>query len=138
MARVLREVRKQVEGLRLGDVVEVSWHDAYKGQIRIDDESTGSSLLDAPVTSWGVYVGIVGRKSKYLMIIRDHFNLHDIWKSHDFDHSCIPLGMINNVKFLAHALLDDDFVSLLQKELPKATIQRRGRLIIQVQREETV
>lgn len=128
---MMRQIAKQISALRLGDVLQVDWHDAYKGEMRLDHEAGNVAQFEVPVTSWGIYLGIVGKKSKYLLLMRDHFNLNELAGPDDIDHNGIPLGMISNIKVLNHISLNKNFSSRLQIWLSKARIRKRkGRSTI--------
>ena len=131
-----RELLKRIKRLRIGDYVQVDWHDAYKGEIRIDQQSDKPrAQFEVPVTSWGVYVGTVGRK-KYVVLMRDRFNLNELTGIDDVDHNGIPLGMIDEITVLGHVTLPKTFALRLEHWLAKARVRKRkGRLIIPGEKE---
>lgn len=55
----MKEVIKQVKGLTLGDLVKVDWFDASIGK----SLSGGLNGIDVPVTSWGIFIGVLGQKT---------------------------------------------------------------------------
>jgi len=128
-----KKILKQIRLLRVGDYVQVDWHDAYKGEIRIDQQNdSDTTRFEVPVTSWGVFIGAVGKgNKKYIILMRDRFNLNEISGIDDIDHNGIPVGMIDNIKVRAYMDLEKNFVGRLQRWLAKARVRKRkGRLII--------
>jgi len=127
---------KQIKRLRIGDYVQIDWHDAYKGEIRIDQQSENAKAqFEVPVTSWGVYVGTVGQK-KYVVLMRDRFNLNELAGIDDIDHNGIPVGMIDEITVLGHITLPKTFALRLKNWLAKARVRKRkGRLIIPAEKE---
>jgi hypothetical protein len=55
----MKEVVKQVKGLTLGDLVKVEWCDASIGK----SLSGGLNGIDVPVTSWGIFISVLGQKT---------------------------------------------------------------------------
>jgi hypothetical protein len=51
----MKEILKEIKGLAASDLVSVEWCDASIGK----SLSNGTSGLDVPVKSWGIYVGIL-------------------------------------------------------------------------------
>ena len=126
-----KKISKQLKSLRVGDFLQIDWHDAYKGEIRIERDSMDLTQFEVPVSSWGIYLGIVGKKSKYVLLMRDRFNLNEFAGIDDIDHNGIPLGMIYSIRVLGHISLNEDFQSRLDIWLSKARIRRRkGRSTI--------
>jgi len=128
---VNKDLLKQIKRLRIGDYVQIDWHDAYKGEARIDQQSDkAKAQFEVQVTSWGVYVGTVGRK-KYVVLMRDRFNLNELAGIDDIDHNGIPVGMIDEITVLGNVTLPKTFALRLEHWLTKARVRKRkGRLII--------
>ena len=103
MAKLLRVVQRQIRALQLGDLVRVRWFDACKGEARIDEQSGSADeasgvQFDIPVTSWGVFLGVVGEKTRHVLLIRDHFQMNAASGVYDIDYSVVPIGMIQAVE----------------------------------------
>jgi len=137
MAKIVREVRKQIMGLQLGDLVRARWFDACKGEARIDEQSEeGKIQFDIPVTSWGVFLGLVGEKTKHVLLIRDHFQMNESLGVYDIDFNVIPIGMIQAVEVLKRGELEPHVAELLQQAFLKArTNKRKGRIILHLKPE---
>jgi len=137
MAKILREVRKQIRGLQLGDLIRVRWFDACKGEVRIDEQSEDAGVqFDIPVTSWGVFLGLVGEKTKHVLLIRDHFQMNAMSGVYDIDFNVIPIGMIHAIEVLKRSELEPNVAKLLQQAFLKArTTKRKGRIILHLEQE---
>jgi len=137
MAKIVREVRKQIKGLQLGDLIRVRWFDACKGEARIDEQSEEAKVqFDSPVTSWGVFLGLVGEKTKHVLFIRDHFQMNASSGVYDIDFSVVPIGMIHAIEVLKRSELEPKVAELLQQEFLKArTSRRKGRIILHLNQE---
>ena len=137
MAKIVREVRKQIKGLQLGDLIRVRWFDACKGEARIDEQSKESAVqFDIPVTSWGVFLGVVGEKTKHVLLIRDHFQMNATSGVYDIDFSVVPIGMIHAIEVLKRSELEPKVAELLQQAFLKArTNKRKGRIILHLNQE---
>jgi len=136
MAKIVREVRKQIKGLQLGDLIRVRWFDACKGEARIDEQSRATVQFDIPVTSWGVFLGVVGEKTKHVLLIRDHFQMNASSGVYDIDFNVVPIGMIHAIEVLKRSELEPKVAELLQQAFLKArTNKRKGRIILHLNQE---
>ena len=137
MAKIVRKVRKQIKCLQLGDLIRVRWFDACKGEARIDKQSEEAKVqFDSPVTSWGVFLGVVGEKTKHVLLIRDHFQMSASSSVYDIDFSVIPIGMIHAIEVLKRSELEPHVAELLQQAFLKArTSRRKGRIVLHLNME---
>jgi len=137
MAKIMREVRKQIKDLQLGDLIRVRWFDACKGEARIDEQSEEAKVqFDIPVTSWGVFLGLVGEKTKHVLLIRDHFQMNASSGVYDIDFNVVPIGMIHAIEVLKRSELEPHVAELLQQAFLKArTSRRKGRIILHLNME---
>ena len=146
MAKFVRRVQRQIRALQLGDLVRVRWFDACKGEARIDEqsasgqkESSSNMQFDIPVTSWGVFLGLVGEKTRHVLLIRDHFQMNAASGVYDIDYSVVPIGMIQTVEVLKKGELEAKVAGLLQQAFLKArTSKRKGRIILHLRQLEEV
>jgi len=91
--------------------------------------------FEVPVTSWGVYLGVVGQK-KYVVLMRDRFNLNELTGIDDIDHNGIPIGMIDKITVLGHIALPKTLALRLKHWLTEARVRKRkGRLTIPAEKE---
>jgi hypothetical protein len=102
----MRHVAKQIESLRLGDLVRVEWTDASIGK------SIGSgNSIDVPVLSWGIYLGCLGEKSKHIILAQNCFRYSN--GVYDIDYTAIPVSWSAKVTVLKQAEVDKDVASSL-------------------------
>ena len=126
-----KQVLKQLKALRLGDLVEVFWHDASKGEARIDKRSEEVMQFDIPVRSVGYFLGLAGVKVKHVILIRDSFQLNEAEGVYDVDFNVVPLGMIYDIDVAKSSALDAKVVLLLRRGFLRArTRKQKGRLVI--------
>jgi hypothetical protein len=80
--------------LSLGDLVRVEWTDASIGK------SLSAGLnVDVPVASWGVYLGLLGQRSKHIILVQNNFHYAD--GLCDLDYTAIPLVWSTKVIVIA-------------------------------------
>jgi len=73
-----------MKNLSIGDLVQVEWTDASVGK----SLSAGVNV-DVPVVSWGLYLGLLGQKSKHIVLVQNNFRYAD--GLCDLDYTAIPL-----------------------------------------------
>lgn len=117
-----------------GTLLGSNGFDASKGEARINKRAGASVQFDIAVSSWGVFLGIVGRKAKHVFLLRDHFEMNEELGVYDIDFNVIPLGMIHEIEVLKKSELDRDVAALLQKAFQRARIKKRkGRVHLKVE-----
>ena len=87
----MKEVVKQVKGLQLGDLIRVEWFDASIGK----SLSGGLNSIDVPVTSWGIFLGVLGKKNKHIILAQNNFRYAD--GLYDIDYTAIPTAWTQNI-----------------------------------------
>jgi len=94
----VRNLRKKFEDdmkrLSLGDLIQVEWTDASIGK----SLSAGVNV-DVPVTSWGLYLGLLGQHNKHIILVQNNFRYCD--GLCDLDYTAIPLVWSNKVEVIA-------------------------------------
>ena len=94
-----KNLRKNLEGLAPGDLISVDWCDASIGK------SSGSGMaIDVPVRSWGVFIGVLGEKSKHIVLAQNSFKYSD--GLFDIDYTAIPVSWTVNVVILGKGSVD--------------------------------
>jgi len=128
---VKKQVSKQIKALQLGDLVEIFWLDASKGEARIQKKVKAKTRFDIPVQSTGYFIGVAGQKTKHVILVRDAFQISsDVY---DIDWNCVPIGMIYEVKVARPSALNLQLATHLQKAFLEIEItKRRGRTRIHV------
>jgi len=124
----------KIKDLRLGDVVRVEWCDASKGEALIRKNNRSEVQFDIPVTSWGVFLGIAGRKTKHVVLLRDYFEMNETLGICDIDFNVIPVGMISSLTVLKKAELTREMAALLKTAFLRARIRKqKGRVHLKVE-----
>ena len=80
-----KSFNEMLENVNVGDLVSLEWCDASVGK------SSGSgSIIDIPVKSWGVYVGLFGSRTKHIVLAQNSFQYSD--GLFDLDYTAIPVS----------------------------------------------
>jgi hypothetical protein len=79
-----KRVEKVLEKLDAGDLVRVEWCDASIGK----SMSSGVEV-DVPVSTWGIFIGVFGKKQRAIIIAQNAFRYAD--GVYDLDYTAIPL-----------------------------------------------
>lgn len=83
--KVKLDMKRIVETLHPGDLICVEWCDASVGK-----SSSNGVSIDVPVQSWGVFVGLLGSKTKHIVIAQNSFRYSD--DMFDLDYTAVPLS----------------------------------------------
>jgi hypothetical protein len=65
------------------------------------DASIGKSLsgglngIDVPVTSWGIFIGVLGQKNKHIILAQNNFRYAD--GLYDIDYTAVPTAWATNI-----------------------------------------
>jgi len=118
-----KDLAEQLRNLQPGDLVKIEWFDA----------STGKSLaagedVDLPVKSFGIYVAILGRKNKHIVLAHNCFEFSN--GLYDVDYTSIPLTWTLNITVKAEQELSSGEAVLLLKSFlagRSRRIKRRTR-----------
>ncbi len=87
-----KKVLKDIRNVTPGDLIFVSWTDASIGK----SLSGGLVGIDIRVSSWGLFIGLLGEKSKHIILAQNNFRYAD--GLYDIDYTAIPLSWTVNVK----------------------------------------
>jgi hypothetical protein len=69
------------------------------------DASIGKSLsgglngIDVPVTSWGIFIGLLGQKNKHIILAQNNFRYAD--GLYDIDYTAVPASWATNITIIA-------------------------------------
>ena len=88
----MKEVDKHIKDLHAGDLVKIEWFDASVGK----SLSGGLAGIDVPVKSWGIYIGLLGQKNKYIILAQNNFQYAD--GLYDIDYTAIPTAWTSNIQ----------------------------------------
>lgn len=86
-----KNLKKQLKDLQLGDLIKVHWADASVGK----SLSGGLHGIDVPVTSWGIFIGILGERNKHIILGQNNFRYAD--GLYDIDYTAIPVSWTLNI-----------------------------------------
>lgn len=81
----LKETINQVKSLAAGDLVCVEWSDASIGK----SLSNGLGGIDVPVKSWGIFIGVLGKRREHVILAQNCFCYSDGF--YDIDYTAVPL-----------------------------------------------
>jgi hypothetical protein len=81
----MKEIQSQIKNLAAGDLVCVEWCDASIGK----SLSNGLGGIDVPAKSWGVFIGVMGKKREHVILAQNAFQYSD--GLYDIDYIAVPL-----------------------------------------------
>jgi len=114
-----KSLNKELKDVKQGDLVEVVWTDASIGK-----SLDSGRFVDIPVHSWGVFIGILGEKSKHIILGQNSFRYTD--GLFDIDYTAIPLTWTESVKVLQKQSVPPDVAVQLLYSFMKGG--RRGAM----------
>ncbi|MCW4029074.1 MAG: hypothetical protein NWE92_05445 [Candidatus Bathyarchaeota archaeon] len=85
-----KEIINQIKNLTAGDLVCIEWCDASIGK----SLSNGIGGIDVPVKSWGVYIGVLGKRREHVILAQNCFRYND--GLYDIDYTAVPLPWATN------------------------------------------
>ena len=118
-----KQVLKQIKGLQPGDLIRVDWSDASIGK-----SLTSGTAVDIPVKSWGIYVAILGKRSKHIILAQNHFEYSN--GLYDVDYTAIPLSWALKITVVCKQEVCNEEAALLLKSFLAGrcrTLKRRAR-----------
>ena len=86
------EEERKLGRFRKGDLVIVRWTDASDQKGAIEDHLGNPGVL---CKDWGIYLGVTGRKRRFLLIGKDVVEVHNRWGA-----TRIPLELVEEVTVL--------------------------------------
>lgn len=112
-----KNLKKQLKDLQAGALVSVEWFDASVGK-----SFTGGSI-DVPVKSWGIYIGMLGRRNKHIVLAQNNFQYADGF--YDIDYTAIPVTWTVSVN-----VIERNHVAAKEADLLLKSFLRGGRRIL--------
>lgn len=103
----MKEVINQVKCLEAGDLVCVEWCDASIGK----SLSNGIGGIDVPVKSWGVFIGVLGKRREHVILAQNCFRYSD--GLFDIDYTAVPLPWTTSATVVAKGFVDADEAKVL-------------------------
>ncbi|MCW3998786.1 MAG: hypothetical protein NWE93_00930 [Candidatus Bathyarchaeota archaeon] len=89
-----KQVESQIRSLAGGDLVCIEWSDASIGK----SLSNGLGGIDVPVRSWGVFIGVLGRRREHVVLAQNCFRYSD--GLYDIDYTAVPLSWVANAQVI--------------------------------------
>ena len=129
----MKEVIGQIKSLTAGDLVQVEWCDASIGK----SLSNGVSGIDVPVKSWGVFIGLLGQRTKHVILAQNCFRYSD--GLYDIDYTAVPIPWTTNITAIAKAhVCADEAGNLLNSFLLKEKMKDGKSCFNRCSRQERV
>jgi len=121
---VSKQIQKLFENVKPGDLICVDWCDASTGK-----SSMNGGVVDVPVRSWGVFLGVIEGRIKHIILAQNSFRFTD--SIFDLDYTAIPLGWTIEVKVVAashieEAAADDMMRSFAKNSNSQARLNTAG------------
>jgi hypothetical protein len=126
LSKETKEILKTLETCKPGDLICVDWCDASTGK-----SSLNGGMIDVPVRSWGVYLGLMGVRVKQIVLAQNSFRFSN--NLFDLDYTAIPVGWTLEVLCLQAGHLPKDVVddllrSFVSDNNRKSTSGLRARM----------
>lgn len=114
----MKELNSQIKQLNAGDLVCVEWCDASIGK----SLANGIGGIDVPVKSWGVFIGVLGKKREHVILAQNCFQYSD--GLYDIDYTAVPLPWATSA-----AVLEKGYVAAEEAEvlLHSFTINQKAK-----------
>ena len=103
----------------------MEWFDASVGK-----SFTGGSI-DVPVKSWGVYIGVLGKRNKHIILAQNNFQYADGF--YDIDYTAIPVTWTVNV-----TIIDKNHVPMQEAEVMLKSFLRGGSRTLNQHKQERI
>ena len=102
-----KQLMKQLESVRQGDLVLLEWTDASVGK------SMASGMdIDIPVRSWGVYIGLMGQKNKHVVLAQTTYKFSETF--YDIDYVSVPFSWTANIQVMIKACVSVEVTNVLR------------------------
>ena len=82
----------QIEELKKGDLIVVFWNDASDIKGTLTEHEVSPEVV---VKDWGLYLGVSGRKHRFLIVGKDVTQVHNDWGA-----SRIPLELVDEIRLI--------------------------------------
>lgn len=104
MKEQTEEIQKSLSVCKPGDLIAVDWCDASTGK-----SSMNGGNIDVPVRSWGIYLGLMGVRTRQIVLAQNSFRYTD--SMFDMDYTAIPAGWAIEAKVLVAGHVHADVAS---------------------------
>jgi hypothetical protein len=103
-----KQVLKQIKTLQPGDLIRVEWTDASIGK-----SLASGTDVDIPVKSWGIFVAVLGKRNKHIVLAQNHFEYSN--GLYDVDYTAIPISWALNIIVISEQEVTSKEAALLLK-----------------------
>ena len=118
---------RQIRSVSPGDLLFVSWFDASIGK----SLTGGLRGIDISVSSWGVFIGLLGEKNKHIILAQNNFRYGN--GLYDIDYTAIPLSWTVGIRVIQKQHVSSEEAKNLlnsflmggRRTLPKRTRQQK-------------
>ena len=116
-----KQVLKSLENVKPGALICCTWCDASIGKSRAN-----RGIIDVPVKSWGVFVGLIGTKIKHIVIAQNSFKYAD--GLYDLDYTAVPVGWAIDVQVIEEQQVPKEIADSLVESfvISESQITRRS------------
>lgn len=127
----LNKLQKQLQGIQLGDLVEVTWLDASRGKLETMEQmregGASGAEIDLPVSSWGIYIGVFGRVAQHIVLVANRWLYSEGYGQ--IDCTIIPLGTVQDIRLLKSGVMNLEKVRVCQQAFIHGRARRMMRTI---------
>jgi hypothetical protein len=123
-----KQVESQIRSLAAGDLVCVEWCDASIGK----SLANGIGGIDVPVRSWGVFIGVLGKRREHVILAQNAFRYSD--GLFDIDYTAVPLSWVASAQVVEQGYVGGEEARVLlnsftinEKTKAEKTTFNRGR-----------
>ncbi len=113
-----KEALSQIKNLEAGDLACIEWCDASIGK----SLSNGIGGIDVPVKSWGVFIGVLGKRREHVILAQNCFRYSD--GLYDIDYTAIPLPWATSAEVVQKGYVGEEDAKVL---LNSFTINQKAK-----------
>ena len=111
-----KDLKKQLKLCKPGDLVVIDWLDSSHGRIETQHElrevRPGVAVIDCPVKSYGVFLGVFGKKNQHIVVSSSVWIYTAAEDYGQVDSIVIPIGCVEDIKVLQSQVMNANNLSL--------------------------
>lgn len=128
-----KSLKRKLEACKPGDLVVVDWLDSSHGRIetqrKLRETRPGVAAIDCPVKSFGVFLGLFGKKSQHIVVSSSLWVYTAVEDYGQVDTIVIPIGCVEDIKVLQSQVLDANNVMLCRSAFLQGRCYTFGRRV---------
>ena len=105
----------QIEELKKGDLIVVFWNDASDIKGTLTEHEVSPEVV---VKDWGLYLGVSGRKHRFLIVGKDVTLVHNDWGA-----SRIPIELVDEIRLILPREQVMEFIAEVAARTPDGTYE---------------